>query len=124
MTRHLQVVQRVQVLVLLLFRQLAEPARLLTVVDPADCQQLEARRPDELVQFGENSPNRVPVQMARHRACLHHKSEEVEVVTLLEHQFIGRGVIFLSEKLVSLEVNRCGLRLGAHLSLQGGNFGL
>ena len=78
-----QLVEGVQVLVLLLCIHRHEKARLLTFIDPVDLEDLEAGRPDELVQLGEHLPSCVLLEVLCNRASLYDHSEKVEIIALV-----------------------------------------
>ena len=78
-----QLVQGVQVLVLLLCIHRHEKARLLAFKDPFDLEDLEASRPDDLVQLGEHLPSCGLLKVLRNGASLTHRSEKVKVIALI-----------------------------------------
>ena len=91
-------VQGVQVLILLLCIHRHEKARLLTFVNPVDFEDLEARRPDELVQLREHLPSCVFLKVLRHGASLYDHSEKVEIIALIfiKHHLVSGIVLFLT----------------------------
>ena len=121
-----QVEQRVHVLVPLVLAQVSEQAGFLRVVDPVDLEDFEASTADKFVQFGKHGSCSLLVQVLGNRACLDNHAQQVQVVSLLDHQFVRRSKLLLSHQLVGLQVDLRGTRFGLGLKLlaEGGDLGL
>ena len=119
-----ELVERVEVLILLLLSHVSEEARGAALLDPVDLEDLEARRPHKLVQLGENSAGSGLVKVLSDRPGLDHQSEEVKVITLLNHEFVRSPELLPLDQLVRPQIDLSRPRHRSKLLLQAGDLGL
>ena len=79
----------------------------MTVVDPVDLKDFETCTAHKLVKLLEDLPGYSFLEVLGHGTCLHYHSQKVQVVSLLDHEFVGSGVLLSFDEVVRSLVHLC-----------------
>ena len=116
-----ELVERIEVLILLLIRHGLEESWRLAVVNPIDLKELESSASHELVQLWEDLASSGLFEVLSYRSSLNNHPQQVKVISLLKHKFVSGSKLLCTDQFARPEIDLSWSGLSSKLVLQGGN---